>query len=135
MSRRTTALCAALSLAAGVACWIFLHPDQVTQASFDKLGMEMTFSEVDELFGREPDQVRNIHGIVLDESTFTTHIPEGTQPEDQRVYRVHQWTSAELTAVVIFEKGRVVCRYARDGQPDAWHQRFWRAVDRSLRKR
>jgi hypothetical protein len=135
MSRRTKALCAAFLLTAafGFTAWVFLHRDGVSQSRFSKVEIGMTPGDVEALFGRSPDQVMRIHGAVRDPSTFVA-VSDRQRQKTPR-HQLRQWTSTELTAVVIFEDDRVVCRYTGDGQKNAWYFRFLRAVERSVRLR
>ena len=132
--RRRCLLCLAFLLTlSAFACWLYVNRDRVSQATFDKVELGMTFTEVDDLFRRKPDHFTNVDGTVHDPSTFLIHYSTGRAAVTHPTHRLHQWTSSELTAVVVFNRdGLVVCRYTGESQPDAWYQRFLRAVERSV---
>lgn len=119
-----------LLVLAGFACLLYVARDRVTPAAFEKIDVGMTSLEVEELFQRPADQVMRIHGMVRDSSTFVA-VPRGKRQKLPR-HQLRQWDSAELTAIVIFENDRVVCRYTADGQPNARYLQFFNTVKRTL---
>ena len=112
-------------LAVLVAVW---PKGRVTHASFSKIRIGMSQDELHDLLGREPDLRAMDLGKIGGPDHYTVNF--ATDPKELRRmgyqdYRREQWTSAEVTIIVITDlKGQVVCRYHRGGQSrfrDFWN--------------
>ena len=93
---------------------------RVTHASFARIRIGMSRDELHALLGRKPDiQVMNV-GKVNGPDNYLTRPgadPKELRGEGYQDYRFEQWTSAEVSIMVITDlKDQVVCRYSGEGQ-------------------
>lgn len=112
-----------------VALLVYAWPKgRVTRASFAKIRIGMSQTELHDLLGRAPDLRAMDLGRVEGPDRYAVNF--ATDPKELRRkgygdYWREQWTSSEVTIIVITDlKGQVVCRYTGGGQSrlrDFWN--------------
>jgi hypothetical protein len=121
-------LAAALFTGALVASFLGLlvllwPPNPITRANFDRIRVGMSQAELYGLLGAPQYQTVE-SGLVEGPETYATNRDQSDEERRRRgfrEYRRQQWTSSEVTIIVISEpQGRVVCRYSGDGQTRDW---------------
>jgi hypothetical protein len=120
----------ATAVAAVAVVFVSWPRETVTRANFQRIQVGMSQAELWALFGRpEYDTVEL--GLVPGPETFTVNFDQSDDERHRRGfrnYRRQQWTSREITIVVISEPdGGVVCRYSCEGQWRGWREflRSW----------
>jgi hypothetical protein len=108
-----------------------LWPRQrITAANFSKSQIGMSQAELRGLLG-DPEFDSVLFGLVEGPKTFITKFDFSNEQEQLRQrgfqdYRFQQWTSSEISIVVVSDQeGQVVCRYSSEGRPWEW-RRFLR---------
>lgn len=101
---------------------------QVTATNYDRIRHSMSMQEVRQLLGR-PDYDQTEYGIIGISGAYVTN--DSLSDEEKidlgyQKYRRLQWTSREITIVVVFDmNGLVATRYSGDGQNSAGWWRWW----------
>jgi hypothetical protein len=109
---------ALLVVSGALVFWLYLHRDQVSQSTFDRIDLDMPVKEVHALLGRRPD--RQGHLREFDEA-------------DSEVRSFQEWNASELTIVVMFDaNGRVVDRYRYEPEGQPWYLRLLQTAKRSF---
>ena len=112
-----------------LALLVFVWPKgHVTRASFAKIRIGMSQSELHDLLGCAPDHRAMDLGRVDGPDRYAVNFaidPKELRRKGYQDYWREQWTSAEVTITVITDlKGQVVCRYSGGGQSrlrDFWN--------------
>ncbi len=105
---------------------IALWPKQrITKANFDKIQIGMSQEELRRLLG--PPEFDKVEvGLVKDPNTYSITLstpPEELRRQGHKDYRWQQWTSSEISIVVVSDmEGQVVCRYPGPGQEWDWRE-------------
>ena len=96
---------------------------RISAANFDKIEIGMSQTELYGLLGA-PEFDRVLFGLVEGRNTFTTNFyfsNEQLRQRGFRDYRFQQWTSSEISIVVVSDQeGQVVSRYSHEGRPWNW---------------
>ena len=114
------------AIIAGIGCLIlliapviFVFWPRVTEANFEKITDQMSFQEVERLLGTPSYDTTEL-GLVRGSGTYVTN---DSLPIQKKIamgyqdYRRVQWSSRQLTIIVIFDSsGIVATRYRSDGQ-------------------
>jgi hypothetical protein len=99
---------------------ILMFPqERVSQANFEKIELGMSQAAVQRILG--PPEYQTIElGMVQGPKTYSIDFharPEELRLRGHRDYKRQQWSSPEITIIVIWDAGgSVVCRYTGEGQ-------------------
>jgi hypothetical protein len=87
-------------------------------AEFAAIQPGMTHDEVERRLGKKPGYQKMMLGKVISPTSFASN--SNPLPKDRHRYQQYdfqQWTTSELTVMIVFDlEGRVVCRYSSAGQ-------------------
>jgi hypothetical protein len=123
---------AALACAAIALLLLLWPPNPVTRANLARIRVGMSQAELHRVLGA-PEYQTVEWGLVDGPETYITNRDQGEEERRRRgfrEYRRQQWTSSEVTIIVIAEPhGQVVCRYSGEGQRRDWFaflRSWWR---------
>jgi hypothetical protein len=115
------------ALAAGAVLPAFLSPGRFAEADFDRIAPGMSPAEVEAVLRGPAAFSQVVKGSVRDDRTFVTNDDPAVQRDQgHAVYDFRQWTAEGWAdtafAVVVFDRGQVVCRYFSRQRPGLWHR-------------
>ena len=114
---------AALAIIVGAVILALWPKEKITAVNFAKIEVGMPQAELRGLLG-PPEFDRVLFGLVEGRNTFTTNFyfsNEQLRQRGFRDYRFQQWTSSEISIVVVSDQeGQVVSRYSHEGRPWNW---------------
>jgi hypothetical protein len=95
----------------------------VSRANFRRIEVGMPQAEVCSLLGAPEYEVEEL-GLVYGPETYTVNFGQSDEERRRRGfrdYRRQQWTSPEISIIVISDsEGKVVCRYSGKGREPYW---------------